>query len=219
MKLLIAILFATLALAQPARGDHEIVIRVSYKVIRNPVDNSRPPGVSDAMIDSGIADMNTLLRSFQRGYRFERVDPITDIGSTGNQNRPNPSHYYDIDALAIDGTREQMESDALANHTLYAWNASAINIYINHATGGGKCAFPTDQLIVVGANSSGNGELQIHAKPVSATPLPAMTESPIRCPIWRVGAATKWPRTVSVHPSHHSTHFSRIASTTSFSTS
>jgi hypothetical protein len=162
MKLLISILLLTLAPASFARADHEIAIRVSYKIIRNPADSSRPPGVTDAVIDAGIAEMNTLLSSFKRGYRFERVDPITDIGSTGNQSRPNPSHYYDIDALAVDGTREQMESDALANQTLYAWNASAINIYINHATGGGKCAFPTDSLIVVGANSSGNGELQIH---------------------------------------------------------
>lgn len=162
MKLLIAILLVTLAFTPVARADHEIIIRVSYKIIRNPADNSRPPGVTDAVIDASIAEMNALLNSFKRGYRFERVDPIADVGSTGNQNRPNPSHYYDIDALAVDGTREQMESDALANQSLYAWNASAINIYINHATGGGKCAFPTDHLIVVGANSAGNGELQIH---------------------------------------------------------
>ena len=56
-----------------------------------------------------------------------------------------------------------MEDAALSN-TAYAWNSSAINIYINQGTGGGKCSFPTDgkSIIVVGVVSSSAGTTQLH---------------------------------------------------------
>ncbi|MGQ0626924.1 MAG: hypothetical protein ACT4PL_02350 [Phycisphaerales bacterium] len=154
--------FAAMALLPSAWADPHITIRVSYKVVVNPADGMRPAGATDAAIDSAIAEMNELLDSYGRGYRFGRVDPVTEVGSIGGTARPNPSHYYGIDMLAVDGTRQRMEDDALANRSTYAWNNAAINIYINQANGGGQCAFPGHQLVAVGAGSSGTGWLQLH---------------------------------------------------------
>lgn len=163
--MLLRVTLFLLALLTPlgvASADHVIIIRLSYKIVVNPADGTRPPGATDAAIDSAVAQMNVLLDSFGRGYRFSRVDPITEVGNVGGLARPNPSHYYGINMLEVDGARGQMENDAVDNRSLYAWNSSAINIYINQANGGGQCAFPNEQLIAIGGGSAGNGSLQLH---------------------------------------------------------
>lgn len=143
-------------------ADDVIIIRLSYKVVLNPADGTRPPGATDSAIDAAVADMNAMLDSYGRGYRFARVDPVIEVGGIGGTARPNPSHYYAINMLDVDGSREQMEDDALDNRSLYAWNSNAINIYFNQANGGGQCAFPGHQLVAIGAGSAGEGWLQLH---------------------------------------------------------
>src|SRR5262249_45182020 len=129
MKPSLIIMLAAGLFAQAARADDVINIRLSYKIILNPLNGTRPPQVNDAALDASIAAANQLLDSFGRGYRFVRVDPITNVGGEGGYNRPNPSYYYGIDLTVQTGERSHMEDDALANPGLYAWNANAINIY------------------------------------------------------------------------------------------
>ncbi len=167
MKILLTVVFCLLAAASHARADHEIFIHLSYKVIISPSGGGRPPGVTDSVIDSAIDEMNQLMVSQGRGYRFVRIDPVIDVGGTfsfGIASRPSPSRYYGINMLnpSFSNARQQMEDDALDNQSLYAWNPNAINIYINQANAGGQCAFPANQLIAVGAGSADNGALQLH---------------------------------------------------------
>ncbi|MGE0480368.1 MAG: hypothetical protein AB7Q17_07845 [Phycisphaerae bacterium] len=155
-------IMAYTAIAPAAFADGVILLRLSYKVILNPVDGSLPQGFSDAAIDDSIDEMNASLDTYGRGYRFERVEFIHRVGNIGGFDRPNPSHYFDINMLEEDGQRANMQADALANPTFYAWNQNAVNIYINEANTGGTCARPSEQLIVIGGSSSGTGWLYLH---------------------------------------------------------
>src|SRR5262245_24122517 len=75
--------FATTSLAQGV-----IDIRLSYKVVLNPQNGQRPTSsghiLADIDIDSAIQAMNALHEAFQRGYRFIRVDEVTNIGSVND---------------------------------------------------------------------------------------------------------------------------------------
>lgn len=145
-----------------SRADAVIEIRLSYKVIRSPVDGSLPQGFSDAAIDESIDEMNAFLDSYGRGYRFVRVEFVQRVGQIGGFDRPNPSHYFGINMLEEDGERANMQADALQNPSFYLWNQNAINIYINDANTGGTCAFPNEQLIVIGGGASATGWLHLH---------------------------------------------------------
>ncbi|MGE3181738.1 MAG: hypothetical protein AB7N71_08915 [Phycisphaerae bacterium] len=163
MKSILFLLLAVAGGVSAARADGVILIRLSYKVIVSPVDGSLPLGFSDAAIDESIEEMNELLESYGRGYRFVRVEFIHRVGNIGGFDRPNASHYFDINMLDEHGERANMQADALANSTFYAWNQNAINIYINNGNGGGgTCAFPNEQLIAIGGLASGTGWLHLH---------------------------------------------------------
>ena len=71
-RLFLAAICALLA-SRAASASNEIILRLSYKVLVNPANGTRPPGATDAAIDSAIAEMNSLLLSYGRGYRFQRV--------------------------------------------------------------------------------------------------------------------------------------------------
>lgn len=145
-----------------ARADGVILLRLSYKVILDPGDGSLPAGFADTSVDGAIADMNALLDAYGRGYRFVRVDPIQRVGNVGGFDRPNASHYFGIDMLNNPSERANMQADALQFPQPYQWNQQAINIYINDANSGGICAFPNEQLIVIGGLVCNEGELQLH---------------------------------------------------------
>src|SRR5438067_10715535 len=125
--------------ASVAHADSVVKIRLSVKVILNAGDGTRPFGVTDAGIDGAIATANDLLSTYWRGYRFERVDPITNIGGINNYTRPNPSYYFVLDFQSNPSNAQDMNDDAHAHHALYAWNSSAINIFIRSA-GPSECA-------------------------------------------------------------------------------
>ncbi len=158
----ILISLSMICCALTSLADGVILLRLSYKVIVSPVDGSLPQGFSDAAIDESIDEMNAFLDIYGRGYRFERVEFIHRVGNVGGFDRPNASHYFDINMLEADGERANMQADALANPTFYAWNQNAVNIYINEANTGGTCARPSEQLIVIGGSSSGTGWLHLH---------------------------------------------------------
>jgi hypothetical protein len=141
-----------------------ITIRLSYKVVLNPANGNRPPGVTDNDIDVAIAAMNALEESYFRGFRFQRVDPVTNIGGQGNVN--GPSRWYNTDFFEDRNAKDNMENDALNNPGVYAWNANAINIYITNFDGrcGGICSFPgdNDEIIIIAACTDGDGATQLH---------------------------------------------------------
>src|SRR5262245_39232141 len=97
-RLLIATV-AALHAATLARADTVITIRVSVKVVLNPMNGSRPLSnnspITDFQIDQMINGMNPLMASQWRGFRFQRVDPITNVGATQpvpyTPSRPDPS--------------------------------------------------------------------------------------------------------------------------------
>lgn len=169
------IMFAVLIIAVTAlnpaelRAQGVITVRLSYKVVLNPADGNRPlkgdgTQMTDNDIDTAVTAMNNLSAAYFRGFRFKRVDAVTNVG--GKNDTTGPSQYFGINFLTDPKSsqlKDQMEDAALSN-TAYAWNSAAINIYINQGTGGGKCSFPTDgkSIIVVGVVSSSAGTTQLH---------------------------------------------------------
>lgn len=113
--------------------ESHIRIRVSYKVIVNPVDGNRPPGTSDEQIDRNLASMNTILDTHKRGYRFVRTDPIRSVGAAGDPN--GPGKYYNDRYSGEDGPYP-LYLDTQANPFAYGWSPGVINIYINNWGGG-----------------------------------------------------------------------------------
>ena len=158
---------AALALAMclmvvPSAAGQFIYIKLSIKVVLNPADGTRPSGVNDTDIDRMIEGMNNLMAGYLRGYRFRRVDPIWNVGGRGDTT--GPSRYYSVNFLDDDEEldKDDMEDDAEASPGLYRWNSSAINIYVNGATGGGQCSFPSDELVAVGGRNIHNVSLVFH---------------------------------------------------------
>lgn len=146
-----------------ARADDVINIRLSYKVVLNPATGTRPPGVTDADIDNAITAMNALEETYFRGFRFVRVDPIRNVGGLGGLT--GPSQWYNTNFFNdTTNAKDRMEAAALANPTLYAWNANAVNLYFTNGICGGICSFPSerDNIIIIGGCSDNNGPLQLH---------------------------------------------------------
>lgn len=151
-----------------AEQDGIIKIRLSYKIILNPKNHSRPTlntrvgeTVRDEMIRETVEEMNSLMASYWRGYRFELTE-ILEIGSL-NGWYPDPSHFYDVDFIEQDKKIKllrQMEAAIKAYPKLYAWREDAVNVYINQATRGAKWKYR--DLIVTGASAVGESWVQLH---------------------------------------------------------
>lgn len=169
MKAFLLLLVGTSFLMTSASAQY-IWIDLSYKIVLNPADGSRPPDVTDSAIDQAIADANQLLDSYSRGYRLRRVDPIREVGGMGDTDA---SHWYSVnffDKAQVNGRtqgsiwKDEMEGSAILNSQLYAWNFNAINLYITAGICGGVCSFhgESDNIIIIGGCSAGNGRLQLH---------------------------------------------------------
>lgn len=162
--MLIAAMSAPCVFCASANADDIIKVRVSYKVVVNPVDGTRPPGVNDADIDAAVEGMNAIMETFGRGYRFVRTGALIDIGGIGGFFRPNPSYYYG-NGFADTQDRANIESDAVANKSLYAWNDNAINLFV---ISGGGISFdiggnePGQALIVISSGADAKGKTAIH---------------------------------------------------------
>jgi hypothetical protein len=151
-----------------ADEDGIIKIRLSYKIILNPKDHSRPSlktrveeKVSNEMIQEAVDEMNALMASYWRGYRFELYE-IQEIGALGGFY-PDPGHWFDIDFVEEDKQGKQMnlmQATIRSYATHYAWQDQAVNIYINQATSGGK--WSARDLIVIGADSASAGWVHLH---------------------------------------------------------
>lgn len=155
-------------LAFGVEEDGIIKIRLSYKIILSPKDHNRPrlnaqfgETVSDEIIRKAVDEMNALMASYWRGYRFELTE-IQEVGSR-NGSYPDPSHWFDIDFIEQDKQAKllrQMEAAIEAFPELYAWREEAVNIYVNQATNGAKWKFRDS--IVIGAYSVSAGWVQLH---------------------------------------------------------
>jgi hypothetical protein len=168
-SILYAAIVTLLMLAFPSnsRAQAVINIRVSYKIILNPADGSRPiltgaTTVSDADITTAINAMNTLLQTYFRGYRVQRVDPITNIGGMGDTT--GPSRWFNTNFFGDNGDdlKNQMEAAAMSD-ARYRWNPNAINLYVVNGFCGGLCSFPGQgNMILVGGCSANSGAVQLH---------------------------------------------------------
>jgi hypothetical protein len=142
--------------------DGTITVNLSYKVVLNPADGTRPPGATDAAIDQAVTGMNTLYQAYFRGYSFRRVDPITQVG--GRSDTTGPSQWYNTNFFASDGTTQRTRMEAAArSDARYAWNNNAVNIYLVNGICGGLCSFPTaDNIVLIGGCSAGTASTQLH---------------------------------------------------------
>jgi len=122
--------------------DGTIRIRLSYKVILNPVDGTRPPDVDDAAILAAVDGANEWMARYGRGYRFEVVE-IVDVGGacSGPCTTANPSYWYD---LVLGWPSYPDFQDAARNLPAYAFHPNALNIYVNAGHPGGECALARD---------------------------------------------------------------------------
>ena len=157
---MIGLLMITFPAISQAQG--VITIDLSYKIVLNPADGSRPMNdfnpVTDADIETAVAAMNALSEAYYRGYRFRRAGPVIEVGGLGDTN--GPSRWFNTNFF--DDGKEEMEAAARSDPR-YAWNPNAINLYITNGICGGKCSFPTgDHIIIIGGCSAENGELQLH---------------------------------------------------------
>lgn len=164
-------MFACGDLAHAREEDGLIKIRLSYKIIRNPKNLARPNPttehgevVTNAMIETALDEMNALLASSWRGYRFELFE-IVEIGSRGGFD-PDPAFWFATDFVEGDRNNElldQMIAQVARYPELYAWRENAVNLYINQSTSGAKWRIKNfKDVILVGADSVSAGWLQLH---------------------------------------------------------
>lgn len=135
--------------AGPVGAAPTIDIRVSVKVIRQPVTQNRPPvdtvtlaPVTDAKINAVFDIANdSLLTMYWRGYRLQVVE-IFDIGSCGAScDSSNPGFWYNA---SFPGTYDMKRFEHWAKlYPAFLWRTGAINVYINAGMGNGAVAsFP-----------------------------------------------------------------------------
>jgi hypothetical protein len=127
------ILLAMWLLGLPVAGlaDDVINVRISVKVIRS-IDGRLPDGVDLSLLASVIqSDLSLPPPAWWRGYRFVLVDPITPIGG---DDPTGPSRWFDVNFFD-EPIQAFLETASVTEPAAYAWNPSAINIYVNNATG------------------------------------------------------------------------------------
>src|SRR5262249_33309007 len=107
-----------------------------------------------------VVGMNGYLAKTGRGYRYQwTTNAMIQVGGLGQTNT-GPSQYYEIDfgsdpnAAAL---KDQFESNAIANPTLYKWDSTAVNIYFIRVNGG-HSSFPPKRIILLGGTVLGDGD-------------------------------------------------------------
>ncbi len=164
-----AILIASVCMVTATQANTTIEIRLSYKIVLNPDDGTRPPGpgggaLTNQMIDDAIEGMNELQGTYFRGYRFIRVGSIMEVGGEGDLT--GPSQWYDTNFFGEGGSdlKDEMQQEAQDNPSQYQWNSNAINMYLTAGICGGICSFPGDfdEIIIIGGCSADDGPLQQH---------------------------------------------------------
>ncbi len=161
MNYLLRLCFAALLLVSASARAQYIEIRLSYKAVLNPATGQRAQDFTDAQIDQAIAQMNQLHASYNRGFRFVRVEPIWNIGSLGDTT--GPSRWFNSNFSSPNNgliLRDQMEAAARSD-VRYLWNISAINIYLTGGISGGLGSRPGHDIVLLGGAIAGDGARQL----------------------------------------------------------
>ncbi|MFZ4574036.1 MAG: hypothetical protein ACOYN0_06540 [Phycisphaerales bacterium] len=154
-------LLALFSAAPAARADTTIEIMLLYKVIRNPVDGSFPPGYSEAGLLAAVDRMNEILESVGSVYRF-RGGFANPIGTVGGFDRPDPSAYYLNNLLADQSRLADFVSDANEVGWLYHHSQTSFNIYINQGSRTTTCISPSAPVLVMDGFTSASATIQLH---------------------------------------------------------
>lgn len=121
--------FAALAaLVSPREAAAQLEMKVSVKFILSS-SGTRPPGgalLTDTDVRTAFTNMNNLLDTFGRGYRF-RITEIVDIAGH--------SEAYDVE---VKTASEIIKAAVDNNPTAFGWRQNAANMYINNDSGGGS---------------------------------------------------------------------------------
>ena len=163
IEILFSSMFLILGISALHAQDSVINIRLSYKVILNPANGNRPANATDVNINRAVRGMNTLLRSYWRGYRMQLTE-IVEIGGLGDTSGPGKWYNTDLGTTS----KINMERDAENDPVAYAWRDNDINIYINAGQGGGICSFPPlnpgndEEIIIIGAVAVIDSSTHLH---------------------------------------------------------
>ena len=82
-----------LALAPPRAAAQFIDIRVSLKVVVDPVTGNRPSGITDVLLRTAETNANIWKLSYSRGYKF-RITEIVNIGGPSQGGASGPSQWF-----------------------------------------------------------------------------------------------------------------------------
>lgn len=155
-----------LALASPALGQY-IEIRVSIKIIRDPLTNAWPANITEDLFrpnaqgtnpNNTETNANRWMANYARGYRF-RITEIVPIGGPTEQGPNGVNCFYGTDPRAagngpscwfgnVNALYDPAFEMALrANPSLFRVSNSAINFYVAigkavPAGSGGACPIP-----------------------------------------------------------------------------
>ena len=138
---LLLLLTILLALHGPALGQH-IVIRISIKVIVDPMNGTRPLLITDALLNTAAASANNWMASYSRGYRF-RIMEITNIGGPLQGGVDGPSKWFGKDPRS--STDWQMFQSNTQSDGRYLLRPDQVNFYVTQGPvtdTGGACPIP-----------------------------------------------------------------------------
>lgn len=124
------LLVILVSICSSARAESTVTINLDYKVLLDPTNGTRPAGISDGDLSDTVDSMNTLLRSFWRGYRFV-VLGINEIGGPGSGDI-GPNQWFNTNFFDENSGiewKDAMELSARPN-SQFLWRNDAINIYI-----------------------------------------------------------------------------------------
>ncbi len=143
---LLALLACLLVGPATAVADEFIWLDVSVKFVVDPATGLPPAGTDDANLRQVFDLMNRWLANTWRGFRVRLVDldASQDFQRIGGVNdTTGPSKWYDTDLKNDATANANFEAAAKADSALYAWNYSAMNLYINNGDFS-YCAFPSE---------------------------------------------------------------------------
>jgi len=118
----------TLLLATAASQAQHIYIRVSIKVITDPVTGARPSGITDDLFSAAMASANQWMDSFGRGYRFN-VTEIVNIGGPTQGGASGPSQWYGQDPRATPEPWQTFQND-INTDPRYVRRTDQVNFYV-----------------------------------------------------------------------------------------
>jgi hypothetical protein len=132
-----------LALAPPRATAQFIDIRVSIKVIVDPVTGNRPSGITDVLLRTAETNANVWKLNYSRGYKF-RIAEIVNIGGPSQGGSSGPSQWYGQDPRATPEPWNTFQND-INTDSRYQRRTDQVNFYITTSPSsnpGGACPIP-----------------------------------------------------------------------------